>query len=104
MAESVENYIVQLIMATRHSEPYLQHKPMEQMVAFGASPRGTLALDRCARAHALLMGRDYVTQDDVRAIVHNVLRHRLIPTYEAEAMGLTSDAIIDKLLAKVPVV
>ena len=103
MAEPVEQYIVQLIMATRHSDHYLSNSANTAVIEFGASPRGTLALDRCARAHALLKGKEYVTPDDVRAVAHNVLRHRIIPSFEAEAQGLTTDSILDQLLARVPV-
>lgn len=106
MAESVEEYIVQLVMATRHSEKYLTQEGAvaDTLIEFGASPRATLALDRCARAYALLNGKDYVTPDDVRAVAHNVLRHRIILSFEAFAQGLSSDDILDLLIARVPVV
>jgi MoxR-like ATPase len=70
---------------------------------FGASPRGTIALDQCARALAWLAGRDYVTPNDVQAVAHDVLRHRLILTFDAEAQGISSDQVIDRLLDQVPV-
>ncbi|TBR45013.1 MoxR family ATPase [Marinomonas agarivorans] len=101
MAEPVENYIVQLVMATRHPEHYMPD--MVNMIDFGASPRATIALDRCARAYALLKGEQFVTPDDVRAVAHDVLRHRLIPSFEAEASGLSVETLLDHLLAKVPV-
>ncbi|MFT2109622.1 AAA family ATPase [Marinomonas sp. 2405UD68-3] len=107
MAETVEEYIVQLIMATRHSEHYLQtnkQKESASLIEFGSSPRGTLALDRCARAHALLKGKDYVTPDDVKAVAHSVLRHRILPSFEAEAQGFTTDIILNTLLERVPVI
>lgn len=99
MAESVEEYIVQLINATRRPGKY--SADLANLLEYGASPRATIALDRCARAHAWLQGRDYVSPDDVQAIVHDVLRHRLIVSFEAEARGVTSDQAIDKLLSAV---
>lgn len=101
MAESVEEYIVQLINATRRPEKYSTE--LANFLEYGASPRATIALDRCARAHAWLNGRDYVSPDDVQAIVHDVLRHRLIVSFEAEARGITSNQVIDKLLSSVAV-
>lgn len=101
MAEPVENYIVQLIIATRHPEHYLPETA--NLIEFGASPRATIALDRCARAHALLKGEQFVTPDDVRAVAHDVLRHRIIPSFEAEASGISVDMLLDRLLEKVPV-
>ncbi|NIP16264.1 MAG: AAA domain-containing protein [Pseudomonadales bacterium] len=98
MAEPVERYIVALIMASREARGELG-----QWLEFGASPRGTIALDQCARALAWLERRDYVTPDDVRAIAHDVLRHRLILTFDADAQGVTTDQVIDQLLAEVPV-
>ena len=70
---------------------------------FGASPRGTIALDQCARALAWLDRRDYVTPEDVQAIAHDVLRHRLILTFDGEAQGVTTDQVIDQLIDEVPV-
>lgn len=102
MSESVERYIVQLIMATR--EPAHYGKDLAQWLEYGASPRGTIALDRCARAHAWLQGRDYVSPDDVHAIAYDVLRHRLLLSFEAEASGLRVDDVIRELLQRVPVV
>jgi MoxR-like ATPase len=101
MSEAVEEYIVQLIMATR--EPGQYGEDIARWIEFGASPRGTIALDRCARASAWLAGREYVSPDDVRAVAHDVLRHRLLLSFEAEANGLNSDMVIDELLARVPV-
>lgn len=99
MAESVEEYIVQLINATRRPGKYSAE--LANLLEYGASPRATIALDRCARAHAWLNGRDYVSPDDVQAVVHDVLRHRLIVSFEAEARGVTSDRAIEKLLSVV---
>lgn len=100
MAESVEEYIVHLINATRRPAQYSEE--LAGLIEYGASPRATIALDRCARAHAWLNGRDFVSPDDVQAVVHDVLRHRLILTFEAEATGTTPNNAIDKLLAAVP--
>jgi len=74
-----------------------------KFIAFGASPRGTLALDSCARAHAWLSGRGHVSPADVQAVVHDVLRHRLVLSFEAEANGVTSDHVIDELVRNVAV-
>ncbi|MES2675120.1 MAG: MoxR family ATPase [Pseudomonadota bacterium] len=101
MADSVEEYIVQLINASRRPAQYSQD--LVQLLEYGASPRGTIAIDRCARAHAWLGGKDFVSPDDVQAVIHDCLRHRLILSFEAEANGINSDQVIDKLLAAVPV-
>jgi MoxR-like ATPase len=101
MAESVEEYIVQLINATRRPTHY--NAALGQLIEYGASPRGTIAIDRCARAHAWLRGKDFVSPDDVQAVIHDCLRHRLILSFEAEANGINSDQVINKLLAAVPV-
>ncbi len=101
MAEAVEQYIVQLVMATRSAEHYSEK--IASWVEFGGSPRATIALDRCARAHAWLRGRDYVSPDDVQAVAGDVLRHRLLLSFEAEANGVTPDQVIDELLSLVPV-
>lgn len=100
MAESVEEYIVQLINATRRSAHY--SADLSEMLEYGASPRGTIALDRCARAYAWLQGKDFVSPDDVQAVIHDCLRHRLILSFEAEASGINSDKVIDQLLSAVP--
>ncbi|MBM68393.1 MAG: AAA family ATPase [Haliea sp.] len=100
MADVVENYIVQLVVATRQAAAYDER--LGNWVEYGASPRATIALDRCARAHAWLRGRDYVSPDDVQAIAADVLRHRLILSFEAEANGITPDHVIDELLTLVP--
>ena len=91
-------------MATRQPTQYFEDQgQMAALIDYGVSPRATLALDRCARAHAILSGRDYVTPDDVRAIVHNVFRHRLIPSFQAIAQNLSNEQLINMILAKVPV-
>ena len=100
MAEPVEEYLVQLILATRNSQSY--GGDLANWLDYGASPRATIALDRCSRAMAWLQGRDFVTPDDIRAVAHDVLRHRLILSFEAEASGITANQVIDKLLETVP--
>ena len=100
MAEPVEEYLVQLILATRKSEAY--GGDLALWLDFGASPRATIALDRCSRALAWMEGRDFVTPDDIRAVAHDVLRHRLILSFEAEASGINANQVIDTLLATVP--
>lgn len=99
MAPEVEEYLIQLILATRNPEAYSED--LVQWLDFGASPRATLALDRCSRAHAWLSGRDFVTPDDIRQVAHDVLRHRIILSFEAEASGITPNKVIDSLLANV---
>jgi len=98
MTESVERYLVALVMATRAPDESLRN-----WIEFGASPRATIGLDLCARALAWLQRRDYVTPADVQAVAHDVLRHRLILTFEADAQGINADQIIDRLLQQVPV-
>ena len=101
MSEAVENYMVQLVIATREPTPYSEQ--LANWIEFGGSPRATIALDRCARAHAWLKGQDFVGPDDVQAVAADVLRHRLILSFEAEANGITPDQVISELLALVPV-
>ncbi|GGW62405.1 AAA family ATPase [Alishewanella tabrizica] len=101
LAESLEQYIVQLIMASR--QPAAYSAKLSNWIAYGASPRATIALDRCARARAWLAGRDFVTPEDIQAVFHNVLRHRLILTYSAEAEGINTDQVLDEILQLVAV-
>ena len=101
MSEDVEDYLVHLVMATR--DPVAYATGLDDWLRFGASPRATLALDRCARARAWLDGRDYVSPEDVQDVAPDVLRHRVLLSYEAEAEGRTADAFIGELLALVPV-
>ena len=96
ISQTVEKYIVALIAATRRPRDY-QDSKLGQWIKIGASPRGTLALDRAARAKAWLDARDTATPTDVQAVAHACLRHRLILSYEAEAEGITKDAVLDAL-------
>jgi MoxR-like ATPase len=100
MNEAVEEYLVQIILATRNTEAY--GGDLANWLDYGASPRATIALDRCSRAVAWLDHRDYVTPDDIRAVAHDVLRHRLILSFEAEAAGIDTNQVIDTLLTSVP--
>lgn len=101
MAESVEEYIIQIIMATREAKKY--GDDLGRWIEFGASPRGTISLDKCARAHAWLQGKDFVSPDDVQAVLHDTLRHRILLSFEAEAEGYTVDSVINELIHRVPV-
>ena len=98
MTEPVERYMVELVLATRTPPAVLA-----PLIELGSSPRGTIALDLCARANAWLDNRDFVTPEDVQLIAHDVFRHRLICSFEADAQGLDSDYLIDQLLQQVPV-
>jgi MoxR-like ATPase len=101
MAEAVENYIVQLTMATRHPANY--SADLARWIEYGVSPRATIALDRCARVHAWLQGKTFVSPDDVQAVLPNVFRHRLLLSFDAEAMGVSTDQVIAELVRLVPV-
>lgn len=101
MSTPVEDYIVQLVIASR--DPGAYSKELAGWIEYGGSPRATIALDRCARAHAWLHGQDYVSPDDVQAVAADVLRHRLLLSFEAEANGITPDQVTGELLALVPV-
>lgn len=101
MADAVEEYLVQLIMASRTPAKY--DAELAQWLAYGASPRGSIALDRCARAHAWLAGRDFVSPEDVQAVLFDVLRHRLILSFEAEAAGVDADRVVQRILDRVAV-
>jgi MoxR-like ATPase len=100
MAPALEQYIAQLVLATREAGRY--GSELKRWIAWGASPRATIALDRCARAHAWLNGRDFVLPENVHAIVYEVLRHRVLLSYEAEAEGIRSEKVINRLLDLVP--
>lgn len=99
MAEDVEKYIIRLIMATR--EPKRYGEKLTSWLQMGVSPRATIALDRCARAHAWLDGRDFVTPEDVQSMAYPVLRHRLLLSYEAQAESIARDHVIEHLLKQV---
>jgi MoxR-like ATPase len=101
MADDVEDYLVHLVLATRDPAPYDQR--LSEWLRFGASPRATMALDRCARARAWLAGRDYVSPEDVQDVAPDALRHRVLLSYEAEAEGKTTDELVRALLEIVPV-
>lgn len=101
MAEELQNYIIQIIMNTRETKNL--DNDLNRWLDYGASPRATISLDRCARAAAWLAGRDFVTPEDIQNMAFDVLRHRLILTYEAEAEGVDTDQVIEKLIALTPV-
>ena len=101
MADSLEEYLLQLVLATRN--PAVYGDDLANWSLYGASPRASIALDRCARAHAWLDQRDFVSPDDIQAIAFDVLRHRVILSYEAEADGVTPDKFIQELIARVAV-
>ena len=101
MADAVEEYLVQLVMATR--TPAKFDPEMAEWIAYGASPRGSIALDRCARAHAWLAGRDFVSPEDIQAVLFDVLRHRIILSFEAEAAGIDQDRVVQRILDVVAV-
>ena len=100
MADAVEEYILQLVMATRNPGPYSED--LEKWIDFGASPRGTISLDLCSRAHAWLKGKDFVSPEDIHEVFHDVLRHRVLLSFEAEAAGVDADTVLDKILELVP--
>jgi len=101
MTDAVEQYIVALIQATRYPERY--DKDLRKWIQIGASPRGTIGLDKCSRTYAWLKGRDYVRPDDVQAIAHDVLRHRILVSYDAQAEGIKPDKIINRIIELVAV-
>ena len=92
---------MQLIIGSR--EPSAYDSELADWLEFGVSPRATIALDRCARANAWIAGRDYVSPDDVQAVALDCLRHRLIVSFEAEAAGISSDNVVERLIQRVPV-
>lgn len=102
MSPEIEEYIIQLVMATRDPKPY--GEDLAKYIGFGVSPRGTIALDIAARAAAWINGRDYVAPEDLKSVLFDVLRHRLIPSFDAKAVGVTSDQLLNTLLKRVPMV
>ena len=100
VAPQLERYLIELVLASRDASAY--DAALARRISWGASPRGSIALERCARARAWLAGRDFVTPDDIRAIAPDVLRHRVLPSYEATAEGWDGDRLVAALLDKVP--
>ncbi len=100
MAPALERYLIEIVLASRDAARY--DPALARRIAWGASPRGSIALERCARARAWLAGRDFVTPDDVRSVAPDVLRHRVLPSYEATAEGWDGDRLVAELLARVP--
>lgn len=100
VAPAVERYLVELVLASRDAGRY--DAALADRIAWGASPRGSIALERCARATAWLAGRDFVTPDDVRAVAPDVLRHRVLPSYEATAEGWDGERLVHALIERVP--
>ena len=100
MSEAVEDYLVHLVVATRHPETY--DAKLTKQVLYGASPRATIALDKATRINAWIEGRDFVSPEDVQAVVYDILRHRIILSFEAQAEGVSTDDIIQSLLKAVP--
>ena len=101
--EKVGDYILDIVFATREPENTKGLESLKEQIQVGASPRATLCINLAARANALMHGRAYATPQDVKEIAHDVLRHRIMLTYEAEAENVTSDTIIDKILSTIPV-
>jgi len=101
MADNLEDYLLQIILATRNPAAY--GEDLASWIQYGASPRASIALDRCARAKAWLNGKDYVGPEDIQELAFDVLRHRIILSYEAEAEGITSDYFIQQLISRIAV-
>jgi MoxR-like ATPase len=101
MAENLEQYLIQLVLATRQPQAY--GEDLAAWLQYGGSPRATITLDRCARAHAWLHDRDFVAPEDIQSVAYDVLRHRLILNYEAEAEGITADKVISELITRIAV-
>ncbi len=101
LSPALESYIVQLVVATRN--PSVFDPKLGNWLRYGASPRATIALDKCSRSHAWLLGRDYVSPEDIHAIIYDVLRHRILLSFEAEAEGVTTDDFISELLKVVAI-
>ncbi len=101
MADAMEEYLIQLVIATR--TPAKFDANLAKWIRFGASPRGSIAIDRCARAHAWLAGRDFVSPEDIQAVIFDTLRHRIVLSFEAEAAGIDPDHVLQHLLDVVAV-
>jgi MoxR-like ATPase len=102
MDEKIENYILNLIFATRYPEKY-NLESIKPLISFGASPRGSINLATAAKCHAFLRHRGYVIPEDVRAVIYDVLRHRIGLTYEAEAENITTEDLITQIINEVEV-
>jgi MoxR-like ATPase len=102
ITENMEKYIVDIISATRYPEKY--SKDLAEWLDFGASPRGSIAIDKASRTHTWMEGKDHVTPDNIRAVVHDCLRHRLLLSYNANAEGISADQVIDEILKQVAVI
>ena len=101
LADALEEYLLQIILATRDPQAY--GDDLAGWIQYGASPRATIALDRCARSRAWLQGRDFVTPEDIQNLAYDVLRHRILLTYEAEAQGINVDHFVRQLLQRIPI-
>jgi MoxR-like ATPase len=101
LAENLETYLIEIVLATREADRYSED--LASWIQYGASPRASMALDRCARAYAWINERDFVTPEDIQVIAPDVLRHRIILSFEAEADGITTDACVQELLSRVAV-
>ncbi len=101
MAENLEDYLLELVLATRQPDKY--HTELSQWIQYGASPRASIALDRCAKVYAWLQQRDYVQPEDIQTIAYDVLRHRIILSYEAQAQAIRADDCITRLLELIAV-
>ena len=101
VSDAIERYTADLVYATRTPERY--DDTLARWIAFGASPCGSLALDRCSRTHAWLRERDFVTPEDVQAMVHDALRHRIMLSYEAQGEGVSANQVLDQVMQQVAV-
>jgi MoxR-like ATPase len=101
LADNLEEYIVQLTQAPRQPEYY--SRELASWLEYGVSPRATIALDACARAHAFLNGQEYVTPDNIQSVLPDIFRHRLLLSYDAQAQGVDAEQVIKKILQVVPV-
>ena len=101
MSDELQQYLIQLVLASRN--PTVYGTDLAEWIQYGASPRATITLDRCARAHAWLAGREFVLPEDIQELAFDVMRHRLILNYEAEADGITTDKVISELIARIAV-
>ncbi|WP_133407526.1 AAA family ATPase [Parashewanella tropica] len=101
LAEPLEKYIIDIVMATRQPQGFSEE--LAQWIEYGVSPRATISLERCARARAWLQERDYVSPEDIQAVAGNVLRHRILLSYQAQAEGISTDDVIQKVISLVAV-